>query len=305
MYNLKNSDNLNTIKKMLLILNPVSGTKKAAKNLADIVSVFNCADFDVRVYVTSGKGDATYAVKRFGNDADIIVCCGGDGTLNETVIGVMENGTPVNIGYIPSGSTNDFATSLQLPDDVTDAAKQITQGTAKEYDVGKFNDKYFVYVASFGAFTKASYSTPQNAKNALGHMAYILSGIQELSNIRNEHIRIEIDGEFIEDDFLFGAICNSTSVGGILTLDNSMVNMTDGKFEILLVKSPKDLQELGECIFALTNKKYDSKMIVFRTGSHIKISADENLAWSLDGEKNDGDKYIEIENLNKQFKLVH
>jgi len=293
------------MKKLLLIINPIAGMKKAAKNLTEIVSLFNRADYDVHVYVTSCKADASNAAKTLGGDADIIVCSGGDGTLSETVSGMIECGNNIPVGYIPSGSSNDFASSLHISTDVLQSTKNIISGEEHTFDIGKFNEEYFVYVASFGAFTKISYSTPQNVKNTLGHLAYILEGIQELSNIRAEHIRIEIDGEVIEDDYVFGAICNSTSVGGVLTLSQEIVDMSDGKFEILLIRAPKDLQELGECIFALSNQKYDSKMITFRSGSDIKIYSDNDMTWSLDGEKCESGKYTEIINLHKKIRLVH
>lgn len=293
------------MKKLLLILNPIAGTRKAAKNLTEIISLFNRAEYDVRVYVTSCQADVTKAIKRFGKKVDLIVCSGGDGTMNETITGMTANGLKVPVGYIPAGSTNDFANSLHLPTDVVKAAKQIIDGIPKPYDIGKFNGQYFCYVASFGMFTKTSYNTPQNIKNAFGHVAYLLAGIQELSNIRKEHVRLEIDGDVLEDDYLFGAICNSVTVGGILTLNPELVDMSDGKFEILLVKAPKDLQELGECLFALTNQKYDSKMITLRSGSHIKIHASADMDWSLDGEKQDGAEEIEIENLHEYIQLMH
>ena len=259
------------VKHLLLILNPTSGMRKAARNLTDIISVFNRADYDTHVYVTACHGDAAKAVHQFGSEADIIVCCGGDGTLNETVTGVIEAGLDVPIGYIPSGSTNDFASSLHLSGDVVEAAGQIVSGSETAYDVGKFGDRYFTYIASFGAFTKASYSTPQNIKNTLGHMAYVLEGMQELTALRPEHIRMELDGETVEDDFLFGAVCNSTSVGGILKLKPDLVDMADGKFEILLIRAPRDLQELHECVMALHNQTYNCAMITFRSASAVRV----------------------------------
>ena len=293
------------MKQLLLIINPTAGTKKAGKHLAEIISVFNRADFDTRVYITTEKGDATAAVKQFGPAADLIVCSGGDGTLNETVTGVIESGLETPIGYIPAGSTNDFANSLKLPNDVVAAAKRIASGEATQYDVGKFGDRYFTYVASFGAFTKASYTTPTNIKNTLGHMAYILEGIQELSSIRAEHIRMELDGEVLEGDYLFGAVCNSTSLGGILTLDPKVVDMSDGRLELLLIRAPKDIQELHECIIALTSQKYNCGMITFRSASKIQVHATPDMAWSLDGEKADGTAHIQIEAMHKRIRLVH
>ena len=174
--------------------------KKASRALAEIIDVFNRAQYDTHVYVTACQGDAAKAVQQFGDQMDLIVCAGGDGTLNETVTGLLQAGLTIPLGYIPAGSTNDFASSLHLSTNVVKAAKQIVSGTPHAYDVGQFGDRYFAYVASFGAFTKASYSTPQNVKNALGHLAYILEGIQELSSLRKAHIRINLDNEVLEDD---------------------------------------------------------------------------------------------------------
>ncbi len=293
------------MKHLLLILNPTSGTRKAARNLADIVSVFNRAEYDTHVYVTACRGDAVKEVYQLGASMDTIVCCGGDGTLNETVTGVIEAGLDVPIGYIPSGSTNDFANSLHLSGDVVQAAEQIVSGTPAVYDVGKFGNRYFTYIASFGAFTKASYTTPQNIKNTLGHMAYVLEGMQELTALRPEHICMELDGETVEDDFLFGAVCNSTSVGGILKLKPDLVDMADGRFEILLIRAPRDLQELHECVMALHNQTYNCGMITFRNAGSIHVTGNPSMAWSLDGEKADGRNEIMIENLHKRITLIH
>lgn len=293
------------MEQLLLIVNPGAGTKKASKHLAEIISIFNHADFDTHVCITEKYGDAIDAIKKLGSKMDLIVCCGGDGTLNETVTGIIEAGLDLKLGYIPAGSTNDFASSLKLSGDILTAAKQIIDGDAYHYDVGKFDDRYFTYVASFGAFTKASYATPSNIKNTLGHMAYILGGIQELSNIRAEHIRMELDGEVLEDNYLFGAICNSTSLGGILTLDPCLVDMSDGKLELLLIRAPKDIQELHECIIALTTQKYNCGMITFRSAASIKVETEQELTWSLDGERADASRAFQIEAMEKRIRLIH
>jgi len=292
------------MKNLLLILNPIAGTKKATKHLSQIISIFNRADYDVHVHVTSCKSDATNAVRMLGENADIIVCCGGDGTLNETITGVIEKDLNVPIGYIPSGSTNDFANSFSLPTDVLEAATRVVEGTPTPCDVGKFGEKHFSYVASFGTFTKASYNTPQSIKNALGNVAYIFEGIQELPSVHKEHIKMEVDGEVIENDYIFGAICNSTSIGGILTLKSDVVDMADGEFEIFLVKSPKDIHELGECIYALASKKYDCKMITLRKGKNIKVYSNPDMVWSLDGERTEGSECVEIQNLYKRVNII-
>ena len=280
------------MKKMLFIMNPYAGKRRANKYLADILEMFNRADYLVTVHMTAGPGDATGVVQALAPGMDIVVCCGGDGTFNETVAGLLKANVDIPVGYIPAGSTNDFAASLHLPTEPLEAAQEIVEGVPVSYDAGSFCGRFFSYVASFGAFTRTSYATPQSIKNALGHTAYVLSGISELSQIRPEHIRMEINGEVVEDDFLFGAICNSTSVGGILTLDPKQVDMADGKLEVLLVRSPQSLLELTECIAAVQSQQYNNcEMITFRSGSKIEITADPEMPWTLDGEREDGKHY--------------
>lgn len=292
------------MKKLLFIMNPFSGQKKANKFLPEILRLFSQAEYEVQTFMTTGVGSATEAAARWGGEKDLVVCCGGDGTLNETVSGLLKAGADVPVGYIPSGTTNDFASSLGLNHNPLQAAKDILEGQPVTYDAGRFSDRYFTYVASFGAFTRSSYIVPQNVKNALGHTAYVLGGISELSQIRNEHVRMELDGEVVEDDFLFGAICNSTSIGGILTMDPSRVDMGDGLFEVLLVRAPRNLEEMAECISAVRNQKYDCAMITFRSAKTISITADPEMPWTLDGEKADGQEHILVENLHHAIRLV-
>jgi len=292
------------MKKMLFLLNPCAGTRKANKALVDILSVFNRANYNVRTYITAGPQDAVSAVKAFAPDMDLVVCCGGDGTFNETVTGLLESGLDLPVGYIPAGSTNDFANSLKLPTDPVAAAQLIVAGTPESFDIGKFENRYFSYVASFGAFTKASYATPQNVKNALGHTAYLLEGIHELSQIRKTHIQLELDGDVLEDDYLFGAVCNSTSVGGILTLDPNQVDMGDGMFEVLLVRAPRDLSEIAECILAVQKQQYNCRMMTFRSAKEVRIHASADMFWTLDGEKAQGHDQITVTNLHHAIRLI-
>ena len=292
------------MKKMLFILNPCAGTKKANKFLAEILAAFNRADYQTQVYVTAGPKDAIRAVKEFAAGMDLVVCCGGDGTFNETVTGLLEAGLSIPLGYIPAGSTNDFANSLKLSLHPLEAARTILEGAPQPLDIGLFNGRYFSYVASFGAFTKASYSTPQNIKNALGHTAYVLESIKEIATIRKLPVRLELDGEVVEDDYIFGAVCNSTSVGGILTLDPNQVDMTDGMFEILLVRAPKDLFELTECITAVQKQQYNCRMMTFRSAKSIKISASADMPWTLDGEMADGAQELTATNLQHAITLI-
>ena len=290
---------------MLFVINPYAGMRKGSKALTEILGEFNRAEFDVRIYVTAAQGDAVTAVQTLGADMELVVCCGGDGTFNETITGLMQAGLDIPVGYIPSGSTNDFAASLGLPADPVAAARQIVEGKPNRYDAGKFNQRYFSYVASFGAFTKASYSTPQSVKNMLGHMAYLLEGIQELSQIRKHHVKLTLDeDEVLEDEYLFGAICNSTSVGGIMTLDPKQVDLKDGKFEVLLIRAPKNLQEISECLLAVQKQNYNSAMMTFRTASRITVEADPEMPWTLDGEKEEGHQWVQIENLHRAIAII-
>ena len=293
------------MKKLLFVINPYAGMRKASKVLPEILAEFNRADYDVRVYVTAGQGDAIQAVEKMVPGTDLVVCCGGDGTFNETVTGLLQAGLSLPIGYIPSGSTNDFAASLGLPSDPVEAAKSILEGVPQLYDVGRFGSRYFSYVASFGAFTKASYSTPQSAKNLLGHLAYVLEGMQELPQLRKHHLKLTLDSEeVLEDDYVFGAVCNSTSVGGVMTLDPKQVDLRDGRFEVLLVRAPKSLQEISECLLAIQKQQYSCAMITFRTASRIQVEADPSMPWTLDGEKAEGHETVQIRNLHKAVAIL-
>jgi YegS/Rv2252/BmrU family lipid kinase len=295
---------VNTLKKMLFILNPNAGQKRANKYLADILAVFNRAGYDVHTYVTAGQGEAIEQAKKRAEEMDIVVCCGGDGTYNETMTGLLQSGADIPIGYIPAGSTNDFASSLGLPTDPIEAAKVIARGCVRKYDVGSFGGRHFAYVASFGAFTRTSYATPQSIKNSLGHMAYLLEGIQELSQIKTHRLRFETDEGIIEDDFLFGAICNSTSLGGILKLDSSVVDMQDGKFELLLVRAPRDLVELAACLQAVQTKKYNCAMMTFINTAKVKVTAPADMCWTIDGEREEGRSEIEVINHQRAIRIM-
>jgi len=292
------------MKKMLFVMNPYAGTRRANRFLPDILALFNRAEYTVITHMTAGPGDCAAVVERLAPQMDVVVCCGGDGTFNETVNGILRSGADVPVGYIPAGSTNDFAASLRLPTNVMEAARAIVEGEPRKYDVGRFADRYFTYVASFGAFTRTSYATPQSVKNALGHTAYLLGGIQELSQIRPIHMRLDFDSGTVEDDYIFGAISNSTSFGGVLTLDPKQVDMQDGKFELLLVRAPRDILEISDCIRALQTQKYNCGMITFLSTTHVWITADPELVWTLDGERMQGGEKLEAHNIHHAIRLI-
>ena len=285
-------------------MNPCAGTKNANKYLTDILVLFGKYGYNNTVYMTEAAGDAKDYAKQNAGNFDLIVAIGGDGTFNEVVAGVMKSGADVEIGYIPAGSTNDFANSLKLSKNVLKAAEDIMEGTSQEIDIGSFNGRNFSYVASFGAFTGASYKTPQSVKNTLGPLAYAFEGIKDIANLKSMHLRFVADGVVIEDDFAFGAICNSTSVGGVINLDSEIVDLSDGLFEVLLIRHPKDFLELNEIVISLSSRKYKTKMITFLSAKDITIETSEDINWTLDGEYAYGEEKIEVENLNKAVKII-
>ncbi len=291
------------MKSLLFIVNPCAGTKRIVRYLPQIISLFQERGYETTIYMTLERGDGSVIAAQRGKDFDRIVCAGGDGTFNEVMTGVLSAGLSTPLGYIPCGSTNDFAASLHLPKTIPKAALCAIDGTPCPVDVGSFGDRYFSYVASFGAFAKTSYATPQNAKNLLGHLAYILEGIKDIPTLRPVHMRIETDGKTLEDDYIFGAVSNTTSVGGVLTLDASRVDLNDGLFELMLIKSPRDLIELNECVRSLTTQDYSSRMLTFLSAPRLQISSPAPLDWTLDGECAAGITEVEIQNLYSAISL--
>ncbi len=292
------------MKKLFFLMNPYAGTQRANRVLTDIIRLFNSRGYAVMIHMTAGPGDGAKVVAEQGKDAELIVCAGGDGTFNETITGLLRSGLETPVGYIPCGSTNDFANSLHLPTNPIQAAQAIVDGTPEPYDVGRFGQRYFSYVASFGAFTRASYATPQNLKNLLGHLAYVLNGVKELFQIPKLQVAFDTDAGSFAGDYIFGAVSNSTSVGGILSLDPNVVDMQDGKFELMLVRPPKDAGELISLVSALTSQRYVSPMLTFKTVRRLIVRTETQIDWTLDGEHAAGQPTIDIENLHHAITLV-
>ncbi len=292
------------MKKLLMIVNPRAGKTRSKGPLFDAIARFSQSGYLVRVFVTEAAGDARWAAAEMGGDYDLVVCAGGDGTLNETISGLMSLPERPPIGYLPHGSTNDFATSLHLSSNPEIAAGTISSGRLHPLDIGSHNDRYFSYVASFGAFTKTSYSASQAAKNALGHFAYILEGIADLDSLRPYRCRIDTDDEVFEGDFIFGAVCNSTSLGGLVKLDHNLVEMDDGKFELLLLRHPKNIVDLNTLISSLTRMEYDHPGVIFRHVSQVTMTTDDNIPWSLDGEYAASAPVTTIENLHHAIRIM-
>ncbi len=292
-------------KKLLLIINPVSGLRRGTLYISKISMILACGGYDVFTMLTSKRGDAESWASKYGECFDVIVACGGDGTFNEVVSGNI-HGSNKPLGYIPCGSTNDFASSIGLSSDIIAAAKNIADGSDHSFDAGSFDGRNFTYVASFGAFTKASYSTPQKTKNIIGHLAYIFKGGTELANLKPEHISIETNGIMYEGDYLFGAISNSTSLGGILTISPEVVDMNDGKFECMLIKNPENAEQLSKILHAITTKQFENcEMIEFFSADKLIVKEGPKGGWSLDGEFEHGKNGVAVENLHSAIKLIY
>ena len=291
-------------KKLLFIVNPRAGRNKPHGSLFDALAVLSAAGYLVRIHQTTAPGDAAETAAREGGQYDLVVAAGGDGTLNEVISGLMRLDAPPPLGYLPQGTTNDFASCLKISHDPVEAARAIVLDRVRELDVGTWNRRSFVYVASFGAFTRSSYAASQAAKNALGHFAYILEGMKDLNTLRPYHIRLTADGEELEGDYLFGAVCNSTSIGGLMKLDPERVVLDDGKFEMLLVRSPRTAADLQSLVLAVLNQQYDSPGLVFRHVSALRLETEETLPWSLDGEFAPSEPVVEIRNRQRALRML-
>lgn len=270
--------------KLLFIFNPHSGKGLIKNHLVEIIDTMVKADFEVTVYTTQCRGDATNKVLAEAKNYDRIVCSGGDGTLDEVVTGLIQSGADTPVGYIPAGSTNDFANSLGIPKEMEKAAVVSVGENPFACDIGAFNEDTFVYVAAFGLFTAVSYKTSQQLKNIFGHVAYIMEGMKSLHDVPSYRMQVENDGEVFQDEFIYGMVTNSVSVGGFKGMTGSDVRLDDGLFEVTLIKKPKNPIELNEILACLTNMIDDSDLIYSFKTDEVKITADKPVAWTLDGE---------------------
>lgn len=291
------------MKKLLFIYNQTAGTGKVRARLGDIVEQFAARGYEVTLHPTTGPGDATAFARTRAGEFDRIVCAGGDGTLSEVVTGLLDAENAPPLGYIPTGTTNDFSRTLGLPGAIVEAAKCAASGVPGAVDVGLFNGRPFVYVAAFGLFSDVSYTTPQKMKNSLGHLAYVLSGIPQLASITSYHMRVAYDDVEIEDDFIYGMVSDTVTVGGILDLNRDTVRVNDGQFEGLLVKMPRNLAELNELVVALRKQEYEGKVVGFQA-ERVTITCDTEVPWTLDGEYGGACTRAEISVLPRAVTLV-
>lgn len=289
--------------RILAIVNLYAGKGKAREILPVLQRKLKNGN-ELKIYLTKDKEHTIKLVYDNCNKFDMLVAVGGDGTLNEVINGYMEANCKRPLGYIPAGSTNDFASTLKLKLDAEEACDSFLKMQTRKIDIGKFNGKYFTYVSAAGAFTAASYQTPTKMKNQLGHFAYILSGLASLPTIKPLHMRITVDGNVYEDEYLLAMISNSTSVGGIFSYEEDLVSLNDGKFEIGLVKEPDSPIELGSLLKDVLVHNYNRDYLLFCSGSKIRIESPKAIAWTLDGEY--GGEYEEtlIENIHEGLNLL-
>ena len=274
-------------KKLLLIINPRSGINKINDDLMDATAVFGAHGYDITIMHTSKTGDATDFAREHGSDYDIVVCRGGDGTFCEMMNGIMTLEKQPRIGYLPAGTTNEIANTLGLPArQSAKAAQLIVKEEALPYDLGIFNGRYFTYVASFGALTECSYATPQSLKNKIGRFAYFYEAAKEIKDIHSIPIRCVVDGEVFEDEFIFGSISNSYTVGKVIHLNQEKVCLNDGRFEVILAKNPGTVKGWAELAASVLKKDFDERYVKFVSGSHIELKTLDGspLPWTLDGE---------------------
>lgn len=290
------------MKKLLFVYNSNAGTGILKPKLADVIDIFVKAGYDVTAYPTQRYHDALAKIRTYSEEYDLVVCSGGDGTLDEVVTGMCNRKKKVPIGYIPAGTTNDFAKSLHISREVLEAADTAVNGVPFPCDVGAFNDDYFVYIAAFGLFTDVSYETKQSMKNVLGHLAYLLEGTKRIFNVPSYHVKVTYDGNVLEDDFIFGMVTNSRSVGGFKGIIGKDVAFDDGVFEVTLIKTPTNPIELNEIVASLVIKQIDSAhMYSFRT-REIRFESIEEIPWTLDGEF--GGEHDDVLVLNKKQALA-
>ena len=292
------------MKSLLFIINPYAGQRKVNRFLPEILRLFHDHGYRCEVFVTGASGDATRFIQSCETRYDMIVCAGGDGTLNETIAGMLSAGMDCPLGYIPGGTTNDYASSIGLSSDPMEAAQDIMAGVPRTFDVGCFNGRYFVYTATCGAFARVSYTTSQAAKNMLGHMAYVLAGVRDLTTLQPFHLRVETEEYAFDDDFIFCSITNSTSVGGILKLDTQLVALNDGKFEVTLVRNPTNPTELSTILYGMTTMDIPNEMIHFFSASVLNIQCDPPVEWTLDGEREAATGEVSLKNLHAAVRIV-
>lgn len=290
-------------KRMLFVYNPRAGKGKIAASLSEIINIFSRNHYEIIIHATQYARDAYEKTKEYADQVDLIVCSGGDGTLDEVVTGLVDVDKDIPVGYIPAGSTNDFASSLFMPKNMLTIADMITKEVSYRCDIGKFNNQTFAYIAAFGLFTDVSYDTDQDLKNILGHAAYLLEGAKRLFDIKHYFMKIESEEVTTEGNFIYGMVSNSRSIGGFKNLTGQHVDMNDGLFEVTLIRQPKNALEMNEIVTALVTQEDNTDMIYTFKTQKLTITTDESVPWTLDGEFGGNISNVVIENKYKALNL--
>ena len=291
-------------KRALVIVNPRAGTRKSRRDMFEIVDRLSQEGYSVAAQTTTKSGDATEFVEKYGENQDLIVCCGGDGTLNEVINGLVNKKLTAPLGYVPAGTTNDFARTLQLPKKAEKSMDRILSGYPHSYDMGSFNGRKFTYIASLGAFTKVSYSTPQKIKNVLGHTAYLLEGVKEIGSLAPFKATFIANDEVYDGEFIFGAVSNSTSIAGLFKLNKLDVRLDDGEFELILIRNPKNMADLSGILQGIVQGRYDPRYVVFTHAKEIEFRSERPLPWTLDGESGGEHTEVKISILRHAIKII-
>ena len=289
---------------VMIIMNPKAGKGNGKSALFTICDRFSKAQDHVHVYITQSKGHAITLSKELGPSHDILLCIGGDGTWNEVINGVRPLSTQPHLAYLPSGTVNDFASTLKISKSPEKLMDTIERWNPFACDIGLFNTRYFTYVAAFGIFTDVSYSTPQQSKNMFGKVAYYLEGMKQLANIPRYHIKLHVNGETIEDDYMFGCITNSKYVAGFTTVSTKHAQLDDGLFEILMIRTPNNPLDAQVIIAALLKREVNHDWMYFTTASSLDIESIEDIPWTLDGEDGGSTTLAHIENKNKAVTIL-
>ncbi|MCI9595451.1 MAG: YegS/Rv2252/BmrU family lipid kinase [Lachnospiraceae bacterium] len=293
------------MKKMLFIVNPRSGREQVKTRLLEILDLFSREGYQVQVHITQSPKDATVIAREYGAEYDLVVCSGGDGTLNEVISGLIGLESPPLLGYIPAGSTNDYASSLRIPRDMMEAAENAVTGNPFSIDIGQFSkNQHFVYIAAFGAFTEVSYQTSQDKKNILGHQAYILEGVKSLAALKTYPMRVEWEDQVLEEEFVFGMVTNTISVGGFKGLVTQSVALNDGEFEVLLIRRPRTPLDLSNIISYMFLKEEQNDYVFKFKAKELKFTAQAPVDWVLDGEFGGSRQEVEIVNLKEKMKIL-
>lgn len=294
------------MQKLMLIINPVAGRGMYRQGMGEALHILYDGGYLPTVFFTTRPGEGSLIAAKNAGEHDIVCCVGGDGTLSDVIAGLMRIPNPPPIGYFPLGTANDVATTLKLPkNDLAAAAKLIVSGTPLEWDVGALGDRdYFTYVAAFGAFTDVSYETSQQKKQALGQLAYLLEGMSRLPRLPHYRARVELDGNVLENDYIFGGVTNSTSVAGLVKLDQKKVGLDDGKFEVSLVKNPGSLQELNILVSEVLTQNYAGEYFEIRQASRVRFTFSEPVPMTRDGESGGVFTDVVLENIPRAVRII-